>query len=440
MAFDQLVIVVPGQLRHSGQEPDPTTVEVLHRYRDTLTYRQIGNGTHWTIPTNGRTQFRTDFRPRQSTVSKAHLWARWNDDTHRLALTITVNPTRTLLHLLSMGPDAETRMNGMAPGEFFGLAPTPDHARSLDGNDNAHREMDVLIARMGHDHAGAFIGTFEEKLKAWALEAVAPACRGFSHDQCDGKLAADNGQHRVALDWARLSIRHAEIFCERRHGDAPALMNRLASTISAAHVEAHWQAYPLSEIGGRSGSSMSIGIKPTSRIRQIYYAKAQDRIRIETQYQQRLRDNLRDTRISFDMPIASTLLALRKDATDRLQWDAFCTMCEEPPMPMITDFSRLAGVIATCASQAGVDPVPVFSELFGAGGIDETPSDGACPRRLIRRLVAHGLLDGANLARRARPGQARRYHLTPAYLAVATKLQQAFGSGAVQPSAIPAPD
>lgn len=327
--------------------------------------------------------------------------------------------------------DAEDASEGLAAlhfRDFFASTTAVTTARTLDSSDNAFDHVDHLVERMGRHHGRRFISIFEEKLKQWALDAVAPLSEGFSWIDREERLIADNGSHRVVLDWQRLFLRSAEIYCERRHGDAVGLLNRLTSVVLAAHAEADWRTYPIDEIGGRIAGSTVIGIKPTSRIEQKFYAKTRDRVRIETRYHHRLRDNLPPASISACNPLQDILLGLREDAANRLQWDSFCTMADEPPIPMVQDFARLTGVIARCAVQARVDPEPVIAELIGAGGISETPPNGPYPRRLMRRLEAEGLITRESLMRRARPGQARRHHLTQPYLSVAEMIQRTFAN------------
>lgn len=432
MAFDKLVITIPGRLCSTLVEPPPPA-EVLDSYRALLRQRAGTSGGLWSSPGPARTRFNTKLSRQWGTITGTALRATWADDVHELVLTLTVNPTRTLIHALTMVDDdayAGAGLEALSLERFFARSPVAATARSLDDSDNAFENLDYIISRMGRDHAAAFIGLFERKLKQWALEAVAPHAQDFQGDALGDALFRSNGVHRVSLDWSRLFLRSAEIYCERRHADAVGLMNRLSSAVLAAHAESDWRTYRIDEIGGRAARSTVIGIKPTGRIEQVYYAKARDRVRIETRYHHRVRDNLRGATISPGTPLRGLLLGLREDAASRLQWGNFCAMAEEPPIPMMADFARLAGMIARCATQAKVDPVPVFAELLGSGGLDETPPDGRFPRRLIRRLTEHDLIDRTSLIRRTRPGQPRRHHLTQPYLSVAQMLQRTFGNQA----------
>lgn len=433
MAFDKIVVTVPGHFQSIADDPISPS-EVFDDYRQILLSRAETSEWVWTHPVLSRASFKTELTRARRTISGSVIRARWADEVHELTLQLSLNPTRTLIHALAMFGGDQNVSDGLEAlhfQNFFASTPGVGTARSLDGNDNAFDHLDELVSRLGRDHSRMFITIFEEKLKQWALDAVAPLSGGFSWIDREERLIADNGTHRVVLDWQRLFVRSAEIYCERRHGDAVGLLNRLTGVVLAAHAEADWQTYDIDEVGGRIAGSTVIGIKPTSRIEQKFYAKTRDRVRIETRYHHRVRDSLPRAAISACNPLQDILLGLREDAANRLQWDSFCTMAEEPPIPLMQDFARLVGAIARCATRARVDPEPVVAELLGAGGISETSTDGPFPRRLAHRLADEGLITRESLMRRARPGQARRHHLTQPYLSVSEMIQRTFANTGV---------
>lgn len=432
MAFDKLVLWVPGNLRSALAEP-PDPLAVLDSYRDTLDHRARQRSGTWQPPGKHAARFKTQSE-RCGTISSASVLVQLNEPSHDLNVTLTINPTRTLVHALSRIPAdcvALEELDRLPVDQFFADNPetTAQAAtRTLDGADNALHDLDIIINRLGHNLHASFMAVFERKIREWVIETVAPAYYGFTHDVGGTVLTATSDEHRVALDWSKMRVRYAEVYCERRHGNAVGLMDRLASTVLAAHREMEWRTYEIGEIGGRDACSATIGIKPTSRTEQVYYAKEADRVRIETRYKSRVRDNLRGAPISTTSPLHDMLQRLQTDTCGRLKWDAFCSMAEEPPTPLISDVARLAGVIARCASAARVAPEPLFTTLFGTGGIDEGPRDSNFPARLIRRLADAGVIHCDNLQRRCRPGQVRRHYLREPYLGVASALQAAFGS------------
>ena len=430
MAFDKVVVSIPGMMTSVLTNPPPVR-EVFEDFRATLGSRALNSSGLWSVPGQGHIRFDTTLRRPFGSIMAANLRTTWADDTHDLMLKLTVNPTRSLIHALTAVENVSYTgawLASLPTSVFFASARDAMPAATLDGNDNAFADLLAITARMGPDHARAFLAIFERQLRTWALDAVAPREAGFSRSDSDNGplLVADNGVHRVALDWRRLFVRSAEIYCERRHSDAPQLMERINTAVLASHNDAEWQRYPIDEIGGRIAGSTVVGIKPTSRIKQLYYAKASDRVRIETRYFNRVRDTLRGLPISATSPLRDLLIALRHDATRRLRWDAFCAMAEEPSRPLMTDFTQLAGTIARCCEEARTAPEPVFAALVGSGGFTQTRSDGEYPVRLVRRLVAAGLVDNSGLTGRARPGQPRRHHLTEPAATVALMIRRTF--------------
>jgi hypothetical protein len=432
MAFDKVELWVPGSL-HSALSDAPNAFAVLDSYRETLFHRSGQSGSGWTPPGKSKSVVRTQSKG-SGTVSNVTVRARWEDAPHVLSVALTINPTRTLAQALSrIDPDCSAldALDRLSVDQFFARDPhtaAEVATGTLDGAENSFDHLDTIIARLGHDAHASFMTVFERQIRKWVLEAVAPEYYGFVHDTSGEVLTATNDEHRIELDWSRTAVRYAEVYCERRHGDAVGLMDRLASTVLAAHREADWRTYPIGEMGGRDACSTTIGIKPTSNIEQVYYAKRADRIRIETRYNKRVRDNVRGAQTSPRSPLRETLQLLQADACVRIKWSSFCTMAEDPPTLLISDLSRLAGVIARGAFEARVDPEPLFNALFGSGGIDEGQATSDFPRRLIKRLCVAGVINGANLQRRSRPGQTRRYHLREPYLGVALALQSTFGS------------
>ncbi|WP_340317911.1 hypothetical protein [Rhizorhabdus argentea] len=299
-------------------------------------------------------------------------------------------------------------------------------AGTLDDNDNAVATLDGILAVLGSNYPQRFIETFEEQLRHWSIEAVAPASSGFSHDLSEPDPCALFGDQSVTLNWSQLVVSSAELFCERRHADAVALMHRVAAHVHAAHGNAEWRSYGVEQdFGGRLGKSMTVGISPTEDIRQICYAKTTTRVRVEIRYLRKVRASLRMDVKHHARPLFDLFAALQTDAAFRVDWKTFCKMCVEPPHAMLTEVSQMMALIAECARGAGVSAKPVFTALLTARSIAEDDS-GDFPRRLMKRLEAAGLIDRQSLVRRVRPGERRRHRLTPVYFEIVGQLQQAF--------------
>lgn len=447
MAIDRIEVGIPARLwSQSGSGCDHDRAFSI--YRELLSRRTDWDRGDWTVPGTLDHRFTTSLRtPSRSTIGGARLTARRGVGAHELYMVVTANPTRTLAHLVSELEADEAGaiaiLEAMSADQFFARSPNPKAARTLDDEDNALADFEQLHRMFGADPFGAFLSIFERKLQQWSLAAFAPLDCGFLPHR-SGRAAG--GVQRVALDWERLVVRNAEVYCERHHGGAVALMNRLSGDVANSHAEVDWRSYQLDETGGRSGGSATIGIHPTANTRLSFYAKTATRVRIETRYTKRVRDTLRNPDASAATPLADLLIAAKVDAAVRLvrpsgrprdanragvlrsPWEALCAMCAEPPAAMIGDVARLLAELARASSQAKVDPEPLFVTLLSSGGVEQTPRTGLFPRRLLKRLVERGVLDPSNLYRRMPPGQPRRMHLTPHYREVFRRLRQTFGS------------
>jgi hypothetical protein len=268
----------------------------------------------------------------------------------------------------------------------------------------------------------------EVQLRRWVLEALAPASAGFDYLQDATWLQAQSDGIIVRLDWANMTLRYAEANFERRHRGATELMDRLAHTVPQAHSEAGFRRYSEDELGGRKLGSAVVGVARTKTVHQVYYAKYTDRLRAETRYTQAIRNAIRATGCSTDLPLTELLGQVRAHAAKEANktWAAFCVMCAEPPRAMLHEVADMMAKIAKCAQAAKVDYAPVFASLLTSGGIDETPRGGPAPRRLMDLLERSGLIIRKNLNPRRRPGEVRRHSLTGDWLDIVNKMKAAF--------------
>ncbi|TXC68261.1 hypothetical protein FSZ31_11285 [Sphingorhabdus soli] len=435
LGFDRLVVAVPGEVHFIRPDSDPfedppeTTTTLMKSYRSLLERRGASTRS-WGLPGRGPDYFRTNLFHHPGTISaKTGFITKGTQRGLGVKLTMTLNPTRTLIHSLEMvrhTPDALAALMDLPVDQFFERALSVERVPTLDASDNIIGNLTEVVDRLGVDWAGAFIRIFEEKLKLWALEAVAPVSEGFAHGYAGEQLYASDALHRVALNWDRLYPAEAEVYFERRHGDALDLMDRLTTAIMASHTNCEWRRYPISEIGGRRSGSTFIGVKPTKRTKIVIYAKTSDRIRIETRFSFKVKDNLRGTPISADSPLSDILIALRTVAVTRLDWDSLCEMASDVPEPRIEDCADLVTRISRCCTKVHVRPEPVLEALIGAGSFAATDRHGAFTPELVSKLHRAGLISDANIIRRSRPGEERRHHLVEPYATVARAMRQGF--------------
>jgi|GEM_PF-5712741 len=433
LAYDKLVVTVPGhvtRIRHDAHpQDDPVETGLLiDSYRDAIGRRSALTGA-WGLPGAGPDYFKTKLLNPVGTISGAQFNTKLAHAGLGILLTMTLNPTRTLIHALASvqdEPDATVALARLSPELFFARSPRAVSARTLDGSDNAIHDLTYVVDRLGSDFAGTFTGIFEQKLKQWALNAVAPDSVGFSHLSDGVALAGTDGLHGVMLHWDRLYPAEAEVYFERRHGAAPGLMDRLTTAIMASHSNCEWRRYPLAEIGGRQNGATSIGVKPTERTKLVFYAKTADRLRVEMRFSYKVKDNLRNVTISPSTPITDILFGLRDKMLSRLEWDSLCEMVAEQPEPRIEDGVALIGEILRCCRHVHVRHEPVVNALLGTDGFEATDRLGDFPPELVSKLERDGLVSNVGVTTRVRPGETRRHHLLEPHATVAQALRRGF--------------
>lgn len=424
---DKLVISIPGAIRWEGARTVEATAALLEGYRDLLAARSASWFGRWSAPTHSKTGFISFLQPGATTVSEASIRALWAQDEVQFRLSITLNPTRTLAHILPRLVDGGgiDQLAELTPDIFWAASEDAASADTLDGNDNALAALDRVHSLFGPAYPRRFMEIFEDNLRWWAIEAVAPYDLWFDAD-LSGNPTARRDDKVVTLSWSNLVVGYAELFCERRHSTARELMDRVSTHVLASHENSDWQRYADEyDAGGRQGQSMRVGISPTKDIRQVFYAKRRDRIRMEVRYLQHVRKSLRMTAQREALPLRSVFSALQRDAASRIAWKTFCRMSIEPPKAMLTELSDMMARIAECARGANVAAKPVFTALLSTGSIAEGDRE-QFPRRLMRRLEAAGLIDRQSLVRRVRPGEVRRHRLAAKYAAMVSELQKAF--------------
>ena len=433
LAFDKLVVTVPGHvsLIQRGVHPLDEAVEtrlLIDSYRDVI-HRRATVSNDWGLPGKGPDYFKTKLLNPVGTISGAQFNTKLTHAGLGILLTLTLNPTRTLIHALAAvqdEPDAAVALARLSPAMFFARSPQAVSARTLDGSDNAIDDLTFMVDRLGSDFARTFISIFEDKIKQWALNAVAPDSVGFSHMSDGVDLLASEGRHGVKLHWERLYPAEAEVYFERRHGAALELMDRLTTAIMASHSNCEWRRYPIAEVGGRQRGATSIGVKPTERTKLVFYAKTADRIRVETRFSYKVKDNLRNATISASNPIGDILIGLREVALRRLRWDSLCEMVAEQPEPRIEDGIALISEILRCCRHVHARPEPVVNALLGTDGFEATDQLGNFPPELVRKLEREGLISSVGVTTKVRPGEMRRHHLLEPYATVARTMRRGF--------------
>jgi hypothetical protein len=429
---DKIDVSVSGSF---GPETDMHSAgQLFETYRMMLVQRVQQSGNHWRAPKGqSLAKFTARLRSDHLTVSDATIKVEWAQTTVNLSVRLTLNPTRTLIHNLPSIAEAgcaEQLLRAMSPSQFFACNTSATPATTLDGNDNALDRPDLVRTYFGDgDFASAYMPIYEEQLRRWIMDAVAPLAFGFNQSPTTHGIQAISGPHTVRLNWAYLTIWSAEAYLERRHSNAVELMDRLAHAIPASEIEASWRQYGENELGGRRQGSPVVGYDHTKTIQQIAYAKTRQRLRLETRFNSGVRNAVRlsieDT--SAHSPLTELLNAARRRSVSLLEnrWGAFCRLCEEPPRATMGDVADFMVRVADLAREEGVYAQDVLASLLGSGGIDETDEFGTAPPTLIARLIQSRIIDRRSLQNRRRPGAGRRYRLAHDWADVAERLQRA---------------
>jgi len=420
---DGLTIVVNGAL--SASQPDDPTLDVFSRHREALrqhcrseprawqfgegngeaTVSFVGSAAGVSPPTTAK--FRLG-EPPASALS--HFRA---PQMHPVKVRLYANPTRAISNFLALRAESPTRLMDCQYGQILGLEQNSGPV-GVNGQTNWIESMARARSVLGDDALAGFIPWFEEALKAFCIEMIAPNSAGFEVIANDERIVACNGVQRVALEWSRLSLWRAEVYFDRRYSSAPALMNRCLARVTSGQSEAHWTSYEPLHGAARSVRGASVSADLTSSIKQVLYAKTENLVRSEFRYQKRIRNSLGDPQLNS---LSEWVLAVRADAVRRLRWPSMLRLIEPVRGGDIQHLAEFLGALSR-AFRGDAESEFVIRMLLTTGGLDST-----APRRLINRLRNAEIIEDARLQQRTMPGQSRRYALAPRYHEIVTLLQ-----------------
>lgn len=421
---DRIELTIKGTFALRGKEEDgPAQFDELIRLF-------TENETLWTAPARkASNSFTVKLRAADQWTISATMQAQLDKGRPELTVRPSLNPTRTLHHLLAElahNDDPLAHLQNMSARDFFASSDCVQLLQSTDGGDNYLPDVGLAKARMDDDYFSQFLVIFDQQLRRWFGEAISPNAT-FSAEHLPRGIVSTSDVAEFSMDWPRLTVRSAEVFFERRHSGAPALMDRLTRKVLSAQSGAMWRSYGQNEVGERRPGTEVIGLELTANIQQKYYAKTASRVRCETRYTKGMRNVLREARgEGSEGAFLNIAQRLREDAKRRCQWDAFCNLCSEPTMATVHEAAALFATVAISASENDVDAASFLGSLLATGGIDLTGPDGDAPPDLINSLIKLGVLEAVKLQRRYRPGSVHRIALASAWRAVAETLQQAF--------------
>lgn len=420
---DGVTVIVSGAL--SASQPDDPTIDAFSLHREALRRHCHNQPRFWTFGEgNGEATVsfvgaaagvsppsRAKFllgEPTASALSHFRVPRR-----HPVKVRLYANPTRAISNFLALRGEGPLNLSDYHYGQILGLEQNSGPV-GVNGQTNWIESMTRVRSLFGDDALAGFIPWFEDALKAFCIEMVAPSGAGFEVLASEDRIVACNGVHRVALDWSRLTLWRAEVYFDRRYSGAPALMNRCLARVTSGQSEAGWTSYEPPHGAARSNSGASVSADLTSSIKQVLYAKTENLIRSEFRYQKRIKNSLGDPEFTS---LAEWILAIRADAVRRLRWRSILRLIEPVRGVDIQHLAEFMGALSR-ALRGDAQSEFVIRMLLTTGGLDST-----APRRLISRLREVGIIEDTRLQQRAMPRQRRRYALAPRYHDIVALLQ-----------------
>lgn len=361
---------------------------------------------------------------KSTTISHAELTAWEHPERSGFKMVLTINPIRTLSHLL----DAHTfeEIAGLTPWEFFAKRTQPRAAQmTLDGQDNMVADF---LAFGGTVHStyvqrvATYLGLFERALVFRLLDELCPMDQGYGHRRTEDAWEAESDDLTVRLMWGQLNVSQCEVCWERNDPEALARAHALADDmlLSARSVEV-----PLFAIPGtveRKLGSPAVRIPLPGEVAVVVYAKARDRLRFEVRYIKDLPDKVRGRLQRGSRSLVQWFDAIREHAASRLPSEQLHQRLEprdEPTVEALTELVLAVTDVARGKQRSKRDHL--LRELLRQGAVTATANDGEVPEGILRRLAARGFLEHVRLVKRdAIVG--RRYRLAPRYAGVVGKL------------------
>jgi hypothetical protein len=342
-------------------------------------------------------------------------------------IKLTLNPTRTLAHLLARHRREDFR--NLPSDHFFGLAPrVPAQSVTLDGGDNMLADFDQVggpayLARVRH--FSSFFAEYEVALKRLIAAHLCPVEQGYAYDLDGGDFVAVSDRYRVRIQWGRVGLLQCEVYWERAHDSALAFVRRLANQALGAARTVTINTYgfvgrPSLEREG-AATSVLLPLASQSPIALATYAKAQNRVRFEVRYLADMPQDVRDA-AAGQTRLSGLIDAVRTDAVRRLPWRGLGLLMAEREVPdplAVVDLAE--GVRLATEGHAGLFR-PVLESLVLTGGVTDGGERGAIPSSVVNALVRRGIVERVRLRRREDRVSGRRYRLTGRFDGVASPM------------------
>lgn len=346
-----------------------------------------------------------------TTISAAKL-AIWDNGTFgSVDLELSVNPMRTLGHLLDRYSYEETAH--LTATEFFEKRRAPRaKGLTLDGNDNMVADF---LAFSGTVHTtrvqrvSEYLRRFEACLIARIMEDLCPPELGYDLRFEGGNAVAENNHARVDLEWSSLKVTQCEVCWEWHDPDALAKVHAIAdaAVASARSTEVNFYDRPTIE---RSLGALAVRLPLPGDVMIVIYAKAEDRLRVEVRYPKGL-GQLLAGRLPADRKLKNWLDAISQHAAERVPWQNLHLLLVLPPDPDQDALVDLLAAIADATEGAKSKRQGLLRQLLRHGAVTATSRDGPAPYQVVKRLEERGVIEHIRLM--GRDGKAgRRFRLT----------------------------
>lgn len=366
-----------------------------------------------------------------TTISRAELTT-WDHPVQpRFKLVVTVNPIRTLSHILDAHHFNE--IAGLSPEEFFAKRRQARAASlALDGQDNMVTDF---LAFSGTVHStyvqrvATYLNLFERALIRRMLDELCPSDRGFVR-RTDGETwLAENDDLLVRLEWGALTVSQCEVCWERKDNQALERVHALADDmlLSARSVEVPIFSQPSRKRPisvQRELGAIAVRIPLPGEVTIVVYAKARDRLRFEVRYIKDLPDLVRNHLPQGGRTLVQWFDAIREHAASRLPWAELHQRLQPPQDFTVEILAELTLAVADVArGKQKSKRDALIRQLLLHGAITATTSDGDAPVGMLDRLARRGILEHVRLVGKdAKTG--RRFRLAERFAGLPRALRR----------------
>lgn len=333
-------------------------------------------------------------------------------------IDLTLNPTRTLSHLLArytgdhssddrVDLDLLDELRGLELTDFFRQTDEADVGRSLDGSDNVLPPTRQVREQLGDDFWSTFLPLFVDRVRHLCVALLSEYPSVETDEQID-RITLPDGM--VMVDWSEVKVPQIECYFERYHRDAITAVRRGGWAVLATDHTSAIQTYADQISFSRDNDRFAIGMPLNDIYRLAIYAKLRDRIRFEVR---------RVGKGNYSglpaHPSGSRLLDIieheRARALNASNWQNLGELLAGPDRPQIQDLAHMIEQVGLAVN----GDADVMTAILGALLIDGSVSENTAPRDVIRRLSDGGIIERSRIRHRDINNRVTRYILTAPY-------------------------